>query len=172
MPEFWRVVRAEVGHEPLAKRSIEELGIEAYLPLYVLRKRCGRRSELIRTALLPGYLFARFDEDHARWPDIYRCRGVAGGKRAILCDAQLHPKVVSDAEIEIVRVEAAKYEGVVCEIVPFSAMQAVKIIEGAFAGRAGKIAWADDTPYVGVECEIFGRTTPVTVLRDHVAPAA
>lgn len=172
MPEAWRVIRAEGGHEFLAGASIKELRIEIYLPLYVMRKRYGRRSELVKTALLPGYLFAYFGDDHPRWPDIYRCRGVAGGDQATLCDAAMRPRPVPDVEMEIVRTEAAKYEGIVYEEVPLEPMQVVRIIEGLFIGRAARIAqdWNEGKSPDVVPLEIEGRR--LVLHRNSVAPAA
>ena len=51
--------------------------------------------------------------------------------------------------------------------------EAVRLLDGAFAGFAGRVASVDSTARtVVVNVQIFGRTTPVEVAVDAVEPAA
>ena len=59
---MWYVVMANPRAERLAASSIAELGIEVFLPEYVIRVRHGRKSQLVHRPLFPGYLFARSEE--------------------------------------------------------------------------------------------------------------
>ena len=161
----WFVVRANPRGEDLAASTIRELGIEVYLPAYIRRIRHGRKSELVRRPLFPGYLFARFAWDHPGWPGIFSRRGVRG----MILDKDRRPKAVPNHEMDAVRSVASEYDGIECEAVPIEPGMAVMLIEGIFNGFQAKVLRAGASPDVDVEVNIFGRVTKATVPRSCVA---
>lgn len=164
----WYVVEANPRAEFSATAAIQALDIEVYLPKYSLRLRRGRRSTVVYRPMLCSYLFVRFAPDHPRWPDIFSRRGV----RTMMVDAQQRPKPVPDDQIETVREIERNLNAEVHEKVPLTYGQAVEIIMGNFKGCQAFITRADHTPSVAVRASVFGRSTPVTLPREHVRPLA
>lgn len=163
--EAWHVVETNARNEILAAQSIRELGIEIYLPEYIQRIRHARKSELVRRALFPGYLFARFATDNPHWPRIFSRRGV----RSMIMDGQ-RPRPVPEDQMQAVRDIAGDYNGVVCEAVPLNKGQVVRIIEGAFTAFPATVIRADETNTLTVQAKVFGRSTDIILPRDHVVP--
>lgn len=161
------VVMTNARAEILAAKAIEALGVEVYLPLFVKRVRHGRRMELERRALLPGYLFAEITD---RWPEIFSRRGV----KTVLCDiGQRWPKSVRETEMARIREIAADYDGVICDDAPLEEGQVIRIIEGAFSGSSGTVNRVEADGFnVRIMVDAFGGRVALTLPRDCVAPAA
>jgi transcriptional antiterminator RfaH len=70
----WFVVKSNPGQEKLARYSLEEHGVEAYLPM---TQKLNGRDELVSVPLFPSYLFARLTRDSAQWCAVFSARGVA-----------------------------------------------------------------------------------------------
>jgi transcription antitermination factor NusG len=168
MTERWFVVDANPGSVFQAAYEISRLGVEVYAPRFSLRIRKGRRSQVVYRPMLITYLFTRFSIDHPRWPDIFSRRGV----RTMMVDASQKPKPVPDDQIDIVREIERGLIAEVHERVPLTYGQAVEIISGNFKGCSAFITRADHTPSVGVKATVFGRSTSVTLPREHVRPLA
>ena len=163
---MWYVVMANPRAERLAASSIAELGIEVFLPEYVIRVRHGRKSQLVHRPLFPGYLFAAYSWDNPKWPEIFSRRGVRG----VLVDWARRPKPIPEDQMDIVRGLASEYDALVCESVPLTPGQVVRIIDGVFNGLLAKVKKSDGSPDVDVELKIFGRTTKTRVPREYMAP--
>jgi transcription antitermination factor NusG len=168
MTPAWYVVEANPKAEFSAAHEIAALGIEVYLPKFSLRLRRGRRSSVVYRPMLCSYLFARFPMDHPRWPDIFSRRGV----RTMMVDAAQRPKPVPDDQIAVVREIEAALNAEVHERVPLTYGQVIDIIDGKLAGYQGFITRADHTNSVSVKATVFGRSTTVTLPREHVRPLA
>jgi transcription termination/antitermination protein NusG len=164
MSQQWSVI--ECNSHRLAGESLKKLGIEAFLPEYVLRvRKGGRKKELQRKPLLYGYGFIHIDLKRDPWREVFHQRGIEG----LICSAGV-PKSVPDDQVEHVRVIAAEYDDIVCEEVPFTLHQVVKIIEGPFTSFPGTIEAIDRNGDIKLDVQIFGRPTPVLLPRDAVAP--
>lgn len=167
----WSVVRA--NKPQLAKKSIEQIGIDVYMPEVVVRVRKGRRHEAVKKPLLYGYLFVQIDlELDERWKLIFSRRGVED----VMCTGG-RPIAVPDKQVQRVRAIAEPYENVVCDEMPLTKDQVVRIIDGAFTSFPAVVTRAKDSKgndlaNIDVEVQIFGRPTPITLPRDFVAPAA
>lgn len=168
MPGQWFVVEANPKAEFSAAYAISNLDIEVYVPKYSLRIRKGRRSQVVYRSMLCSYFFVRFAMDHPRWPDIFSRRGV----RTMMVDAHQRPRPVPDAQIDIVREIEKTLNTGVHERVPLTYGQSVEIIAGNFRGCEAFITRADHKPSVQVRATVFGRTTSVTLPREHVRPLA
>lgn len=163
----WCVV--EASKPILAKASIEAIGLQVFMPECVIRVRKGRRTELVRRPLLYQYMFASFDraDPDETWKRIFSRRGV----ETVMSVGNV-PISISDAQLEGVREEAAKYAGI-REKIPLTLGQAIQIIDGALNGQRAVITAAEDgKAEIGVDLNLLGRTVPTTILRHQVAPVA
>lgn len=174
MAERCYVVETMPRAEFRAEREIsdldEGLGITPELPICVYRIRHARKTELRRAPLLPNYLFVWAVMTDDVWSAITTRRSV---KRLLGVSS---PKSLPDIEICRIRAKADEYRDIVCEAVPFTPLQAVKIIEGAFTGLPAKISaeWKDDaarpSAEIVVDVNILGGVFPIELPRDTIAP--
>lgn len=164
--------RAEFTAEREIAGLDPELGITPELPTCVYRVRHARKTEFRKAPLLPGYLFVWCVLGEDQWSAVTNLRSV---RRLLGCGA---PRWLPDDEINRIREKASEYRDIVCEAVPFTPLQAVKIIEGAFTGLPAKISadWRDDdlnpSPLVAVDMTMLGGVVPVKLPRDIIAPIA
>lgn len=166
----WFVVQTNANAERLAAGSIRELGIEVYLPEYTQRVRAShKKPRLVKKALFPGYLFAKFDiNTNPNWPRIFSRRGVSG----VIVDSSQRPKPVPEIQMDGVLQMAEDYEGRVLEAVPLSKGDAVTIIHGVFTNFPAVVRKADKSASVIVETQVFGKSHTVILPRAHVTPVA
>lgn len=93
MAERCHLIATEPQRERYAAAELGDGGFATYLPLMLEPVRRGRRTVVDRRPLFPGYLFAWFDPQSARWGEIYRTKGCVApvriaGALAALSDAQ------------------------------------------------------------------------------------
>lgn len=155
----WHVARTEPSRGLLAEQSIKSLDIEVFLPKTREQRLWsrGRVNEVIKP-LVNGYIFVNFDPVDYGWQKINDARGVVGLiYSAPECPARIPEKemlpLLGMCEDGFVPVAKAKQ-------FIFSLGSVAKIIEGPFAGFAGKVKEAT-TSNVLIEANIFGRLTPV-----------
>ena len=56
----WYVLQVHTSHEDLVADRLEAQGAKSYWPSRSVEVRHGRKKEIVRRALFPGYVFARF----------------------------------------------------------------------------------------------------------------
>jgi transcriptional antiterminator RfaH len=162
---MWAVVQANSNDEFLAEAEIKALGIETFLPVIRKRIRHARTVSVVKRALFPRYLFARFDLDNPNWPRIFSRRGVV----AMIMDGS-KPKAVPPAQMAEVMKRAEEHEGIVVDSIPLKAGDLVQILDGFFATHRAIVERAeDDKSMVTVKTNILGRQTPVILPRTSVA---
>jgi len=59
--EKWFALYVKPRHEKVVARSLDGVGLESFLPLYVRRHVYARRRKDNEIPLFPGYVFCRFD---------------------------------------------------------------------------------------------------------------
>lgn len=59
--KFWYILSIKPRQEAIAKKNLEGLGAETYLPLYKKKKKINKIKTEVIAPLFPGYLFCRFD---------------------------------------------------------------------------------------------------------------
>lgn len=155
----WHVARTEPSKGLLAEQSIKALAIEVFLPKTREERKWsrGRVNEVIKP-LVNGYIFVNFDSNEDGWQKINDARGVAG----LMYSAPERPARIPEKEMlplfgmcEDGFVPLTKAKQFI-----FSLGMIAKVIEGPFAGFAGKVKEAT-TSNVLIEANIFGRLTPV-----------
>ncbi|MDQ7822585.1 MAG: transcription termination/antitermination NusG family protein [Candidatus Eremiobacteraeota bacterium] len=101
---MWFAVNTKPRNENLAKQSIEEKGVEVFLPRFETSRRRGGKRVLTVEPLFPGYLFVSTGEGEGEKSPVdvlIAIRWVPGVKR-VLCSG-LSPVQVPDEAINLIR---------------------------------------------------------------------
>jgi transcriptional antiterminator RfaH len=162
---MWAVIECKSKDEFMAEAEIKALGIETFLPIVNKRIRHARTVEVVRRALFPRYLFARFDLDNPNWPRIFSRRGVVN----MIMDGN-RPKAVPLCQMAEVMKRAEEHKNITVDSIPLKAGDIVQILDGFFATHKAIVDRAeDDKSMVTVKANILGRQTPVILPRTSVA---
>lgn len=139
----WHVIVTEFKQETLAQDSIQELGLETFLPKMRRIKRSHHRMADPFLLIFPGYLFVQWDKDADRfaWPAITRQRGV----KTILgmTEDRRHVTPIRPNDFERLRALAEEMSQdnslVNARPKPLQPETVVKVLFGPFQGLVGKI---------------------------------
>lgn len=185
---LWHVVQVNAGRERSTAECLEKHGYETYVAM-IRTVRLVKRRDMSRAqraqdikvmrpaivALLPGYLFVRFDPEDARWHELFEIKGVRG----LVMNDDL-PRVFPDKEIAQLKrgeVNGALPGTMQLAQIPFLVGENVRVAAGPFAGfpaiveelpdpvKANKATLTlddlDESMRVKLAVSIFGRDTPV-----------
>lgn len=156
----WHVVRTNVNCESRARKGIESLRFEVYMPVEHKWVRHMRKRERVARPLFARYLFVHFDAANEHWYPIRFTHGV----ESILTSDRHVPAQVPDAWItEFRRAEVAGMFDRTGERTAFGPGDKVRVAEGPFAGLIGEVARADDRHRVEILLALLHRAVPVTV---------
>ncbi len=72
----WFAIQTHAQKEIIAKVNFENQGYKVYLPQVHAIRRHARRSERVKRAFFPGYLFLRLGSHDRHWQTIAGTRGV------------------------------------------------------------------------------------------------
>ena len=106
----WYALWTRSRHEKVVRARLDELGIEAFLPMVVRWNRWKDRTKQIEFPLFPGYCFARFDVREAK--PVLGCTGVVA-----IVGTPGAPSAISENEIDAVR--RLLDTGLSCDPCPF-----------------------------------------------------
>jgi transcriptional antiterminator RfaH len=158
---YWCAARIEPHRERLAVHCLEINGYEVYLPrLRQHRISHGRKIE-VRPPLFPGYAFIAIE---LQW---HRARWTAGILGLIMGDIQ--PARVPDAVIAEIR---AHERGGLVELPrreAFRAGEAVRVLQGPFAGHLGLYQGMRPHERVLVLLAVLGSQQRVELPKDDIA---
>ena len=174
----WYVVTVLGGAEPGVARRLVERGVAVFSPLvrFQIGARGGKRW--VSRALFPGYLLVRIGLKHVGvvlgTPGVF---GLIGSRGEGAIDALPVSVPVStvdklmalspmdaDALRHWMGIEKAKHTEP-----SFVSGDAVRIIEGPFAGMDGIVVSVDRRGELGLDVPVFGHTTKIVIDRNHVA---
>lgn len=147
----WFALRVRPNHERTAERSLNHLGLEAYLPIQRVRRRWSDRVKDLESVVFPGYVFCRFG-----YSDRMRVLNSAG-VRSIVTNGN-HPTPVDETELAAVR--ALLQSGRPILHAPYVHVgQRVAIREGPLASLRGvvirvKDAWRVVVSVDAINCSI------------------
>jgi len=130
----WFILRVRPRHEKSVSTTLQNLGYNTFLPLFVKRRTLGQRET--RLPLFPGYVFWFCDPSRSASPprlaSVLECLHSNG-----------EPSAVSNEEIHAIQTVAEKR----IELEPCSYPQTgdtVRIVRGPLAGVTGKVIEAKD----------------------------
>jgi transcription antitermination factor NusG len=131
----WYACYTRARHEKRVGATMQERGIETFLPLVVRESQWKDRRKLVEWPLFPSYVFGRFALGQS-----HRVLDVPGVSTLVKADGR--PVPIDDADIENVRLFAAALsEGdVPFDARPFLAKGAwVEVMDGPFRGVRGVV---------------------------------
>jgi|AntRauTorcE11898_2_1112593.scaffolds.fasta_scaffold56748_1 transcription antitermination factor NusG len=126
----WRAYYVKSRHEKKASERLEEQGFEIYCPIKEVKVKWSDRWKKVKKPLIPGYLFAKVDEN---------------GRREILEDPSIfnnvfwrgEPALIRDDEIEAMRTILSIETGTEVEVEAIKPGTKIRIEAGAFKGKHG-----------------------------------
>lgn len=160
----WYAVQTRLHAEPTALRNLRAQGFDVYLPRYRKRRRHARRTEIVPAPLFPGYMFVALDLDAQRWRAVHSTVGV----RRLVCSGE-RPCPVPDGIVE--DLQARETEGFIVLDDPRPGDR-LTVLDGPFAGLAGRLVGLTDNERVTVLLNLMGRQINVTMSYDLVALSA
>lgn len=156
----WHVVRTNVNCEERAKKGIEALRFEVYMPLEHKFIRHMRKRRRVARPIFARYLFVRFDASREHWYPIRFTHGV----EALLTSERHVPSCVPDGWIDEFRTAEASglfdrtREGAVID-----KGAKVMVEQGPFAGLVGEVLRADGKQRAEILLTFLHRSVPVVV---------
>jgi transcriptional antiterminator RfaH len=159
----WYLVQLKPGGGDRARRNLDRLGFETFMPMrWETRRRSGRMTENLRP-LFPGYLFVLFRPGESRWRVINSTYGVA----RIVCLEGGRPTPVPEALMRSLKA-ACNTDGVLRQREALCPGQDVRVIRGPFAGFPARIEAMPDRERVFILLEMMGRMVGATVSTAHI----
>ena len=154
----WYAVQLKPNAEAIAKRNLQQQGIEIFAPFEVVTVRRGKRLAQVNRSLFPGYLFASFDREAMRWRTINSTYGVS---RLVSFGSE------GPAEVPLELIAALQQrcdgEGRLTEAAQFAKGDQVRLVNGPFADFIGTIEGLNAEQRVWVLLDVLGKSTRVTV---------
>jgi len=145
----WKAVYVNVRHEKKIQQKLQELGIEAYVPVQRQLRQWSDRKKWVDVVLIGGYVFVRVSpEERDR---VFEAEGVLNYVRYDGKDA-----TIRDSEIEQIKKFIASGYPVFVEqntIQPLKKGASVKIDSGPFKGLKGEVLRENDTGYIELYIE-------------------
>lgn len=170
---MWHVLLTEPNRERTAARHLQLLGGEIYLPVYpkasCRRVSGGRRWQVFRRPLFPGYLFIRRHDD--LWVWIRIAAGIRqslfpflghGGRPAMIASAKISEIRVLEREISLSRSRRMR----------FRIGDRVLVRDGAFTGLKASVYQLTDSERVSLLLDFLGQKAKVTIGVDQLDAVA
>lgn len=136
----WYVLRVTYQRELIAKRRLDELGVESFVPTKVIRaKLVNGRRVLQRKALVHNYIFVRSDRqkiDYIKQFELPYLRYVMHTKNGV-CQAMVVPEVQMRSFMLVTGTEDERLMLLESESVELAVGMRVRVIGGVFAGAEG-----------------------------------
>lgn len=136
----WYVLRVTYQRELIAKRRLDELGVESFVPTKVVRaKLVNGRRVLQRRALVHNYIFVRSDRqkiDHIKQFELPYLRYVMHTKNGVR-QAMVVPEVQMRSFMLVTGTEDERLMLLEPESVELAVGMRVRVIGGVFAGAEG-----------------------------------
>jgi transcriptional antiterminator RfaH len=168
----WHVLLTEPNRERTAARHLALFGCDVYLPTFpkAHRQRAGngRRWNVFRRPLFPGYLFVH------KQPGLFRLIHMASGirKGRPFLAAEGKPKSIDHAKIEEIQKLEKEMSMKRSRRMRFRVGDKVLIRDGAFIGLRASIYRLTDTERVTLLLDFLGRGTKVQAAVDQLDVAA
>jgi transcription antitermination factor NusG len=152
---LWYALWTRSRHEKVVRARLDELGVEAFLPMVVRWSRWKDRTKQVEFPLFPGYCFARFDVREAK--PVLGCAGVV----AIVGTPGV-PSAISEEEIEAVR--RLLDTGLSCDPCPFiKEGMPVVVTHGPLKGVPGRLVCKGPHAWLVISIEMIGRAVSVRI---------
>ncbi len=125
----WHVIYTSAHNEKKVFQQLEQIELEAYLPLYITTRVWSDRKKKVELPLFTSYVFVRSDERDYR--SIIETSGVS--HFVYYCGK---PAVISDKEIEAIKRFLSLSEGYTVKV---EINSQVIVNKGMMAGKSGRV---------------------------------
>jgi transcriptional antiterminator RfaH len=162
----WYLVHTKPRQEACALRNLNQQGYDCYLPLLSSEKLI--RGQISKTCepLFPRYLFIRLDTGHSAksWTPIRSTPGVSK-----LVSFGNQPARVADEFVELIR--ARESSGDIERKRLFKPGEAIRVVDGPFAGVEGIFQSLDGTQRVLILIELMSKPVKMAVVPTSIRRA-
>lgn len=164
-PAFWFAVFSKPRREAEAADQLERQGYTAFLPKVRSRRRLRGQWQNIVEPMFPRYLFLRAVPGQDDLRPVRSTRGVIG-----LVRFGGEPQPVPEPVIAELQRLCAGLDGVLELPAPLVPGSRVRVLEGPFAGCEADLLSLDGQRRALVLLELLGRSNPVALPLDVLAP--
>ncbi len=152
----WYAIQTRVRYERKVSRSLEQKGIDVFIPLIEEVHRWSDRDKAIKSPLFPGYAFARVEISPAVKKAVLLTEGVIN---FVGCSGFIHP--VPSKQIE--DLQHLLSQNARCALSPFlSAGKRVRVRGGCLNGVEG-IVECSDAKHLTISIEMIQRSIAVDI---------
>jgi transcriptional antiterminator RfaH len=162
----WFVVNTAPHQEARAQLNLNRQGYETWLPVFAKTRRHARKTEIVKAALFPGYLFVALDLTRDAWTPI---NGTFGVRRLVMQNAK--PSALPAGFVQELR-EMANETGLIArDDNLFAPNDTVRITEGPFSDLVASVLDLPTENRVRVLLEILGGSV-ITTVSQHLLSRA
>ena len=162
----WVAVVTYPQAERLAADTLDQMGLEVYLPMMHTRDMRRKKNVMDEKPMFPGYIFARLNKF-----DIYPVRTARGVVNIVTSNHEVC--VVPQRDIDNVRMfEATQRKVFVLETSKLVKGTHVTITEGEFAGMQGHLVRGCKDGNFAVGIEVMNVSFVVHLKRNELKPTA
>lgn len=163
--KFWHVVYTAMRREIEAKREIEELGFEVFLPMSSRKITKRGKRMIINDPLFTRYVFVAFDREKDEWGSINHARYVEYilGRGADQFGRRMPISVPEEFIERLKRLEENGAFDYTKRNLNFTEGDKVEIQEGPFVGLIAKVKCASPKKKVKLLLESLGRYTSIEI---------
>ncbi len=192
MGRRWYVVQTHEAKDTQAWVALTEMNIVTVFLQEPKQIKRGRSTVIVLRAMIPGYIFAKFDREADDWGRILRARGVytvlglvrhsgfhqPAGSTGFSGQPSAVPEGIVerlDEHAQAIRIEAYRQPGDKPAVQPLTIGQAVDFVDGPFADVSRLVqafVLADMGTRVRLLVDILGHSITTIVRRDSLVPAA
>jgi transcription antitermination factor NusG len=165
-PPRWYAVHLRSNRERTSAALLADRGVEVFLPAYRVASSRRDRRVLLERPLFRGYLFARLDLHGPGRIEVLRAPGTVR-----LVGFGKEPTPIADPVIDSLMILVGAGRDEIRAHPLIRAGQAVRVVDGPFAGAVGVLARGTGRrDRLVVEIDLLGRAVAVPIDPDQVEP--
>ncbi|OSQ40479.1 transcription termination/antitermination protein NusG [Thalassospira mesophila] len=162
----WFAVNTAPHQETRAQLNLNRQGYETWLPVFSKTRRHARKTETVKAALFPGYLFVTLDLERDAWTPI---NGTFGVRRLVIQNAK--PSALPAGFVQDLRNMTDEAGLIARTDNPFAPGDSVRIAEGPFADLVASVFDLPTESRVRVLLEVLGGSVVTTISPFLLSPA-
>jgi transcription antitermination factor NusG len=159
--EPWLVLRTRSHHENVVERSLQQNGINSYLPRHRVVHRSKERTTTREAPVFPGYVFVQ-----PRLEQLEKVRCVRGSCGFVVCGSK--PATMPQKELDALRILTGS--GAALAVNPtLIPGQRVEVIAGPFMGVQGELIRIKSQDRLVINAPLVSSSVSVEIDSDEIA---
>jgi len=154
----WFAVNTAPHQEARAQLNLNRQGYETWLPVFTKIRRHAHKTETVKAALFPGYLFVTLDLERNAWTPI---NGTFGVRRLVMQNTK--PAALPASFAQDLRNMTNEAGLIASPGHPFASGDKVRIAEGPFADLVASVLDLPTESRVRVLLEVLGGSVVTTL---------